>query len=225
MPQNKRDEHQQIDHRIIKLTIGCIALGLAFFVQLLSGTTLNSISESYHYPSRDYFVGGLFSVSVLFFSFRGNSALERILTIIACVFAVIVAIAPCACSRPPHVGSALHFPAAIGLFVILGYFCWAFRRRASKKLYAEAKIRMKIYSLCLGGMVVVLLSAIYYKTNQEHLDIVFPAYLFWMEALGLVSFGLSWLVASRTLPLISNPHERYRITDGRALDDEPVHKQ
>ena len=33
------------------------------------------------------------------------------------------------------------------------------------------------------------------------------------------AFGASWLAASRTLPYLSNPNERFRITEGRALED------
>lgn len=47
----------------------------------------------------------------------------------------------------------------------------------------------------------------------------FPNYVFWLEAIGLVSFGVSWLTASRTLPFLANPKERFRIPEGRAPDD------
>lgn len=216
---------QQIDHRVIKLTVGVIAISLAFFMQLVSGELLHSISESYHYRARDWFVGLLFAVGALFFSFKGQNSFERKLTLLAALCAVLVAIAPCACGRKPALIAIFHFPAAAGVFAIMGYFCWRFRRTAIEKIkqYPEAKTRVRIYSLCLAGMVgcwlMVVVYGVSYIVAGDALDRAFPNYVFWLEALGLVSFGISWLAASRTLPVITNPNERFRITDGSAPDD------
>lgn len=212
---------QQIDHRVIKLLVGVIAVFLAFFMQSISGELLRSISESYHYRARDWFVGLLFAVSALFLSFSGENALERGLTVIASALAAVVAVAPCACDRPPGALSALHFPAAAGLFAILGYFCWRFRRTARSKIarYPEARNRVRVYSVCFAGMLGCGAMAVAYAVARDALDARFPNYVFWTEALGLVSFGLSWLAASRTLPILTNARERYRFSEGRALDD------
>ncbi|MBY0573208.1 MAG: hypothetical protein K2P84_05970 [Undibacterium sp.] len=212
---------QQIDHRVIKLLVGLIAVFLAFFMQVVSGVLLRSISESYHYQARDWFVGLLFAVAALFLSFSGKNKIERVLTIAASLFAAMVAVAPCECDRAPTVFSALHFPAAAGLFAILGYFCWRFRKTAMSKLakYSEAGIRVKIYTACLGGMLCCWLMAVGHVVAPELTDARFPNYMFWLETIGLISFGFSWLTASRTLPMITNSRERYRIFEGRAEED------
>ena len=212
---------QQIDHRVIKLLVGLVAIFLAFFMQIASGELLHSISESYHYRARDWFVGLLFVVAALFLSFSGESKTERILTIVASAFAATVAIAPCECDRCPGALSALHFPAAAGLFAILGYFCWRFRKTARSKVakYPEAARRVHVYTVCLVGMLGCGLMAAGYLAAKDALDAMFPNYVFWLEALGLVSFGFSWLAASRILPIITNPRERYRVSERRALED------
>lgn len=64
---------QQIDHRVIKLVVGVIAVSLALFMQIASREPLRSISESYHYRARDLFVGLLFAVAAMFIS---HGALE-----------------------------------------------------------------------------------------------------------------------------------------------------
>jgi len=61
--------------------------------------------------------------------------------------------------------------------------------------------------------------AVTYAVANKAIDAAFPDYIFWLEALGLVSFGASWLAASRTLPLLTNARERFHIREGRALDD------
>lgn len=213
---------QQIDHRLIKLMVGLIAVFIAFFMQLVSGEALQSISESYHHRGRDWFVGLLFAVGVLFLSFSGENRLERVLSALAGLLAVVVAVAPCDCGRPQAPAlSVLHFPAAGGLFAILGYFCWRFRRTALGKThrYPEAQRRARLYALCLAGMSACGAMALAYAVAQPRLDAAWPNYVFWMEALGLTSFGISWLAASRTLPLITNARERFHITQGCAQDD------
>ena len=216
-----RRDMQQIDHRVIKLVVGLIAISMAFFVQLASGELLHSISESYHYRARDWFVGLLFAVAALFLSFKGENRFERRLTLLASACAALVAVAPCECGHPSTILSVFHFPAAAGVFAILGYFCWRFRRTAMTKVvrYPEAKNRVRVYSICLLGMVGCGLMGVAYAVARNAIDELFPNYIFWLEALGLVSFGTSWLTASRTLPLLTNANERFHILDGRALED------
>ncbi len=212
---------QQIDHRVIKLLVGVIAVSLALFMQLASGELLHSISESYHYRARDWFVGLLFAVAALFLSFKGQDAFERKLTILASLCAALVAVAPCECGRPASLVSAFHFPAAAGVFAIMGYFCWRFRKTAlsKKALYPEANRRAWVYTACLFGMAVCGAMALGYVVATEKIDLAFPNYIFWLEAIGLVSFGASWLTASRTIPVITNPRERFHILDGHAEED------
>jgi hypothetical protein len=62
------------------------------------------------------------------------------------------------------------------------------------------------------------MAAAYFVAGKT-LDAKFPNYVFWMEALGLISFGFSWLAASRTIPIITNSEERFRLMEGRAPED------
>ena len=194
-------------------------------MQLASGDPLHSISESYHYRARDWFVGLLFAVSVLFFSFKGENGFERKLTILAALCAALVAVAPCACGRSTTLISVFHFPAAAGVFAIIGYFCWRFRRTAIAKAlkYPEAKHRVRAYSVCLLGMIGCWLMTVVYAVARvfsgNAIDTLFPNYVFWLEAVGLVSFGASWLLASRTLPFVTNANERYSIIESTAPED------
>jgi hypothetical protein len=212
---------QQIDHRVIKLVVGVIAVSLALFMQIASGEPLRSISESYHYQARDLFVGLLFAVAAMFLSFRGENRFERKLTILVSLCTALVAVAPCECARPASPLSALHFPAAAGVFAIMGYFCWRFRRTALSKVewYPEAGNRAHVYTACLLGMIGGGIMAIAYALARTPIDAAFPNYIFWLETTGLVSFGVSWLTASKTIPVITNPRERYHLRVARAEED------
>lgn len=222
---------QQIDHRVIKLLVGIIAIAMPFVLDLSVGWTLRSISLSYHLNTRDLFVGLLFAVAALFLSFSGEDDRERILTVIASLLAATVALAPCECDLGKKPFSDLHFPAAGGLFAILGYFCWRFRDTARGKVinYPEASNRALVYSLCLAVMVACgILGALYaclhlaFPTHGETLDATFPYLVFWLEAPSLVAFGVSWLAASRTLPWITNEQERFSVRKGMAPEDQRV---
>jgi hypothetical protein len=215
---------QQIDHRIIKLLIGVIALSIALLTQLVSGQSLGSISEAYYFRSRDWFVGLLFAVGFLFISFKGlkDRPYERLLTLAACLLAVTVATVPCNC-KPPTTGSAvpIHFLAAVLLFVILGYFCWRFRKTAKEQVskYPEAAIRVRVYSACLVGMIGCGVMTLIYAFAKERIDLWISTWVFWTEFIGLCSFGISWLAASRVFPYVTNSRERFHLWDGCAADD------
>jgi len=58
-----------------------------------------------------------------------------------------------------------------------------------------------------------------YGLAGPQIDAAFPNYVFWLEATGLVSFGVSWLTASKTIPVITNPRERYHLRAARAEED------
>ena len=212
---------QQIDHRVIKLVVGLIAVFMASFMQLMAGEPLASISDSYHHSARDWFVGLLFAIAALFLSFSGENRFERTLTLAASFLAAVVAIAPCTCGGVTTAVSALHFPASACLFAILGYFCWRFRKTAKLKVnrYPQARIRVHVYELCFAGMVISWVMAAVYFAAPTAINAAFPAYVFWLEALGLVSFGFSWLAASRVLPVITNRRERFRLHSSQAPDD------
>ena len=217
---------QQIDHRVIKLLVGIIAISLALFMQLASGDPLASISESYHHRARDWFVGLLFAVGALFLSFKGEGSRERRLTILASLCAVLVATAPCACGGPQTVISTLHYLGAGGVFAILGYFCWRFRRTARDKTarYPQAKTRVHVYTLCLWIMVACGVAGVVYALawwiDPTETDRRARTAIFWIEAFWLGAFGLSWLAASRTVPGLANPNERFRLLDGSAPEDQ-----
>ncbi|MDH4450906.1 MAG: hypothetical protein QE265_09980 [Rhodoferax sp.] len=215
---------QQIDHRVIKLIVGVIAIFLALFMQVASGELLDSISASYHTRARDWFVGLLFAVAALFLSFKGetgNHGRERKLTLFASLCALLVAVAPCACGRTASAISAFHYLGATGVFVVMGYFCWRFRKTATDKIdkYPEAKNRVNVYTACLLGMILCGTMAIWYLLAKILNYPVFTTYLFWVEAIGLFSFGVSWLAASRIFPMITNSQERFHLLEGRAKED------
>ncbi|MEO7391902.1 MAG: hypothetical protein ABIU58_06985 [Ramlibacter sp.] len=48
-----------------------------------------------------------------------------------------------------------------------------------------------------------------YGLNEGTWSKAYPAYVYWFETPGLLAFGISWLTASRVVPGITGPEERF----------------
>ena len=200
----------EIDNNTIKLLIGVIALILANVTSFFSGCEITSISASYHEDgwARNFFVGFLFAISALMLSYNGVSRKEMLLSKVAAFAAFSVAMFPCGCGSHEEIIPHIHYISAAVMFSILAYFCHLFRKRATAKGYIEAMRRAKIYVIC-GSIIVLsmLTMAIDYISNESLSEII-PRLAFHSERAGLIAFGVSWLTASKLLPIISSSDER-----------------
>lgn len=222
MPMIGAPRRPEIDEYTIKFLVGAIALSLPVIELILTRGSITSISESFWIPDpeiwpRNFFVGFLFAIAAFLLAYNGKSEGEMWLGKAACVSAFGVAMFPCACGRSAaEIIRGAHFWFAAILFVVLGCFCVIFLHRAQAKGHREALRRAGIYRLCGLGMVVALvLFVVRAFTDRE-------ALVFWAETLGLVSFGLSWLTASKVLPGITEANERRSLVVRTATAQTPV---
>jgi len=200
----------EIDHRTIKLLIGLIALSLAFLTRAFATQTLHSISASYWEggPSQTIFVGFLFAIAAFMLAYNGQSRLEMVLSKVASLAALGVALFPCTCDTHPEQIRHMHEGCAAVMFAILAFFCYLFFKRARTKAHGEARARALIYAVCgtaiVGSMLAVFLHSAWSDAPNTASDVTF-----WGEAIGLIAFGVSWLTASRALPFITREDERF----------------
>lgn len=145
------------------------------------------------------------------FSYNGYSPTDAILSKIAAFAALFVALFPCNCGDHDVTIPYLHYISAAIMFIILALFCRAFYKRARSKGHLQAKIRAHIYAVC--GYAILLSVSILAVDNlfANPISFVFKRLTFYGEAVGLVSFGIAWLVASRMLPIITIKKERLSI--------------
>ena len=205
-----RPLREEIDHRTIKLIVGLIAVTLAGLTGLFTGFTINSISASYYEGgwSQSIFIGFLFAIAAFLLAYNGTSRAEMILAKVASLAAVGVALFPCACGGHLAV-PYIHGASAGVMFLILAFFAFRFYKRARAKGHTEANRRAFIYALCVVGIVVSILTLGYDGLFGNALTNAFPKFTYVGEALGLISFGISWLTASRTLPGVTRSDERF----------------
>ena len=137
-----------------------------------------------------------------------------ILSKIAAIAALGVAMFPCRCDSHEEIIPQVHAVSAAIMFLVLAFFCYKFLQRAKAKGHAQAKARMIVYSLCGLAIVVAMLVLLVDGALGGALGERVPKLTFYGERTALVAFGFSWLTASRFIPLLTRADERYSIIAG-----------
>jgi hypothetical protein len=202
---------REIDHRTLKLVVGVIALSLATLTRMFARTPLTSISASYYEGgwSQAIFIGFLFAIAAFLLAYNGYSRPEMICSKVAAVAALGVALFPCRCDSHTELAPYVHGAAATVMFLILTYFCYGFFHRAMDKGHSEAKWRAAIYALCGIAILLSILVLAFDHFSGDALSARAPRLTFFGEATALIAFGVSWLTASRVLPVITSHDERF----------------
>ncbi|SOE06259.1 hypothetical protein SAMN05518800_6895 [Variovorax sp. YR752] len=204
-------KREEIDHRTTKLIVGVVALSLAGLTSAFAKDAIDSISASYYQGgwSQAVFIGFLFAIAAFLLSYNGLSLSEMVLSKVAAIAALGVALFPCECKPHAALVPYVHGLSAAVMFLTLTYFCHAFYRRARAKGYPQANVRAAIYAAC--GITIALSIAVlaldHFLAGAFSRSV--PRLVFYGEAVGLIAFGISWLTASRTLPLITRRDERF----------------
>ncbi|MEX1167891.1 MAG: hypothetical protein WEK74_13685 [Hydrogenophaga sp.] len=204
-------EHREIDHRTLKLTVGVIAISLACLTSVFADSALASISESYHSGgwSQTIFIGFLFAISAFLLAYNGMSRSEMLLSKLAAIAGLGIALFPCRCGSHPELLPNVHAVSAATMFLILAYFCYGFFNRARQKGHPEARLRAAVYAVCgvaiVSSILVLAMDALF----GGFIVATVPRLTFYGEATALIAFGISWLTASRTLPVLTREGERF----------------
>ena len=204
-------KRQEVDHRTIKLIVGVVALSLAALTDLFAKTRIASISASYYEGgwSQSIFIGFLFAISALMLAYNGQSKREMVFSKVAAAAGFGVALFPCACGVHTPPIPFVHSASAAVMFLILAYFCYLFFRRARSRSYSQAKLRSNIYVACGFAIVLSIVVIALDRVSGGVISGLLPRLVFYGEATALVAFGISWLTASRVLPVITAEEERF----------------
>ena len=208
LPTPKKEE---IDHRTLKLLVGIIALTLGNLTSLFAESKITSISASYYEGgwSQSILVGFLFAIASFLLAYNGLSRFEMLMSKFAAVAGLGVALFPCGCNGHAEIIPYVHFGSAAVMFLILACFCYVFYKRARAKGYTEANRRAVIYVLCGIVIIASILIIVFDKAASGVLSSKISRLVFYCESAALVAFGISWLTASRTLPVLTRSDERF----------------
>ena len=213
-------QRPEIDHRTMKLIVGIIAISLACLTSWFADNAITSISESYYIGgwSQAIFIGFLFAISAFLLAYNGMSRGEMLLSKVAAIAGLGIAMFPCQCGTHEEILPHVHAISAATMFLILAYLCYGFFKRAMEKGHPEARLRATVYALCGIAIVLSIVVLAIDGLFGHFLAAMVPKLTFYGEATGLVAFGISWLTASRTLPVLTK--ERERFSPMRALNPE-----
>lgn len=189
-------------------------LGLAFPFLLFLGEKIvfgqgvrSSISSYYYTGMRDVFVGVLFAIGFFLLSYRGYEAADGIAGVLACIFAVGVALFPT--TPDPEVASAatwvgkVHFGFAALFFGTLIYFSiFLFTKTDPARAPTRRKLqRNKVYRTCGFVMAGCILLTFVYLLLPAPLALVAAKLnpIYWLEAISIVAFGISWITKGEAI--------------------------
>jgi len=196
----------------LRKVVGVLGIALPFVLalggMLLAGPGLQtSISDYYYTGMRNVFVGTLCAIAVFMLSYRGYDRADDIAGDIACVFSLGVAFFPTTPagtpSDPQRLIGGLHLASAAGFFLTLSYFSLIlFTRTDPTKQPTRKKVqRNKVYKVCgwimLGAIGLIVLHALLFRGIAGSLDRL--ALVFWLEALAVIAFGVSWLTKGEAI--------------------------
>src|SRR4051812_29139149 len=195
----------------MKLIVGVVALTLAPLTSLVAKSRLTSISAAYWDvgPAHVIFIGFLFAIASFLLAYNGYSRREMVLSKVAALAGLAIALFPCQCDQPNRGVPGIHFGAAAAMFLILAVFCYFFHQRARVKGHTQADIRATIYIICGVAIIVAIVALALNAALDDRSSERSQRFAFFGEATGLTAFGVSWLIASRTLPVVTRRDERF----------------
>jgi len=178
------------------------------------GLVPDSVSGYYYSPVRNIFVGALCALGLFLIAYVGYDLGDRLVTDLAGVFALGVALfptAPTTASHPSvtcqtvavvstreHVVGDIHLVSAGLMFVFLAWMALRFTS-TDKPPYPRKLLRNRIYIICAIVIIACLVAAGITSLLPTSVKAHFPWWLFLYEAVAIVAFGVSWFVKGQTL--------------------------
>lgn len=185
----------------LRRAIGLIGMALPLVLVigqfLIDGRLQHSISGYYYSDLRDIYVGSMCAIGVFLLSYRGYGPLDDLVSNIAAVAAIGVALFPTkpssGASPADEVFGVLHLVAAGVFFLALAYFCLVlFRRTTPEDPPTERKAtRNGVY--VVSGVVILASLALLVVVGLflPQLADLRPA--LWLEFAATFAFGVAWL--------------------------------
>lgn len=202
-----------LSYLTLRKAIGILGVALPFVVALVAlylfGNDIQrSLSAYYYTGARDLFVGILCAIGVFLLSYKGYERKDDIAGDLACLFAIGVALLPTKpavnASELDALVGALHLASAALLFLILAYFCLVLFVKSDPAIpkTPRKKVRNVIYRVC-GVLILVCIGLIAFIKSplgdDLHKEWQALQPVFWLEAIAVVAFGISWLTKGEAI--------------------------
>ncbi len=157
---------------------------------------LPSISDYYSLRTRDAFVGILFTIAWFLYTYRGYDRKDDLAGDWAGLFALGVALSP---NSGTPLEQILHYLSATGLFLVLAYFSAVLFTKSGGSPTPRKLIRNHVYRACGLAMLLCIALIALYQATLTGTPVARLNPVFWLEALALWAFGVSWFVKGETI--------------------------
>ncbi|MEO8149008.1 MAG: DUF998 domain-containing protein [Bacteroidia bacterium] len=159
-----------------------------------------SVSAYYHTTMRNVLVGIVCGISLYLLSYHGYDRRDSIASKLAGIFALGIVFFPTSETfDKTDLISKLHYITSGIFFVILSYMSIFLFTKSSGIMTPEKKMRNRVYRIC-GIIMLVSVAGIPIgglDGIHEHIAFLKPTLI--LEALGLSSFGFSWVTKGEFL--------------------------
>lgn len=178
----------------LRKAVGLIGLLLPFVLLLgnhlfFGGEfVLPSISQYYHSPMRDVFVGGLISVAAFMFFYSGYSKWDRYAGMLAGVLTMGIVFFPTSVSAEAG-GGKVHGVFAILLFLELAAISIF---RFPRKRFGVARQRTDTLQVICGLIMLGCVLAVFLYFYFRGFAKCEGSFIFIVESIALMAFGVSW---------------------------------
>ena len=208
----KSEQSLVISYRTLRKIVGVLGLtfpfvlyiGARFFYDLGIQT---SISSYYHTGMRDVFVGTLCVIGFFLLSYRGHERRDDYAGDVACLSALFVAFVPTAPDGPVSgmtvILDTIHLISAAIFFATLIYFSLALFTKTNPGVTPTGRRqqRNRVYRGCGFVMAASIVLIVFFKFAPASIIAAFDGWnpVYWLEALAIAAFGLSWLTKGRAI--------------------------
>jgi hypothetical protein len=180
---------------------GFAGMSLPWVVAIYVWHISPSISAYYYNDGRNWFVGSLFTIGAFLCSYYGYDRVDRTMSVIAGICAFGVALFPTDEEKVVlTLVGAVHFAFAGALLLILAWFSiFQFTKSSQPNPTPNKLKRNRIYRAC--GYTILAALALLLVTKIAKLERTLPDLnlVFWLEALCLQAFGISWMVKGEVI--------------------------
>lgn len=216
----KENESKVFSDTALRITVGLLGillpLSLVFYMKIRGDCNpdiLPSISDYFHSPGRDVFIGVLSAVCLAFFVFKGYETIDEFFGKIACISCMGIMLFPTnVCKQTGcHLNIAddtlmnvLHFTSAgifFGCLVVFSLFLFplSYKEVEPHDMTKRMKNRKRIYMSCGIIMISCMVAIVVFSNLPDYLHNKFIQYnpTFWMETVMLSAFSFSWFTKSQ----------------------------
>jgi hypothetical protein len=193
----------------LRLAVGVIAILLPFILAIGKvivdgGGLLGSMSDYYYTSMRNVLVGALSAFAVFLASYRGYGSTDNRMTNLAAAFSVGIAFFPTSPAHDATYAQALvgkiHLACAAGFFITIALISITLFTQTGPGQPTPRKVqRNRVYVAC-GWVILFCVTAVFILgLLSPDVPVKQLQPVFWLEAIAVVAFGVSWFVKSEAV--------------------------